>query len=127
MRISELDGLRAIAILAVFIHHALSVPFLWAGVDMFFVLSGFLITRNLLGAKEEHQRFYSHFYERRVRRLLLPYLLTILVSTVLFGPTWKQYWYYYLGAMNIAGALRLPGHDPNLLWWPAADAPAPLR
>lgn len=50
MRIKELDGLRGLAILLVFFHHAAGVPMGWIGVDIFFVLSGFLITRILLGA-----------------------------------------------------------------------------
>jgi peptidoglycan/LPS O-acetylase OafA/YrhL len=52
-RIPQIDGLRAIAILMVFADHALLVPLLWMGVDLFFVLSGYLITGILLHLKEE--------------------------------------------------------------------------
>src|SRR3989442_1071107 len=52
-RISQFDGVRALAFTAVFLHHGLHVPLLWMGVDQFFVLSGFLITRNLLQLRDE--------------------------------------------------------------------------
>lgn len=50
-RIDQLDGLRTLAFLGVFVFHALAVPLLWMGVDQFFVLSGYLITKNLLGLR----------------------------------------------------------------------------
>ena len=43
-RVPQLDGLRGIAILMVFLYHGLQVPVFWCGVDLFFVLSGYLIT-----------------------------------------------------------------------------------
>ena len=55
-RIPQIDGLRAIAILMVFATHALHIPLLWMGVDLFFVLSGYLITGILLRLKERTQR-----------------------------------------------------------------------
>lgn len=55
-RIPELDGLRGLAILAVFAGHA-QLRMMWIGVDLFFVLSGFLITGILLDAdKTRSQR-----------------------------------------------------------------------
>jgi len=59
-RILQLDGLRAIAVLAVFAQHALKAP-LWMGVDLFFVLSGFLITGILLDRKERQQSYFGYF------------------------------------------------------------------
>ena len=50
--IPQIDGLRAVAILMVFTTHALHIPLLWMGVDLFFVLSGYLITGILLRLKE---------------------------------------------------------------------------
>ena len=93
-----LDGLRGIAIILVFIHHLqhfiyhggslfgwLFLPLGSLGVDIFFVLSGFLITTLLL---EEHAGTYridlKHFYIRRALRLL-PALLVLLAFTVLFA------------------------------------------
>ena len=84
-RLPGLDGLRGIAVLAVIIYHAdisaLAGGFL--GVDVFFVLSGFLITNLLL---EELTRTNTidraNFYLRRIRRLL-PALLLVLIASVL--------------------------------------------
>jgi hypothetical protein len=58
--------LRGVAILTVMIHHAFMLPLLWVGVDMFFVLSGFLITGILIRRKEMGGSYFSYFYSRRV-------------------------------------------------------------
>ena len=87
-RLPGLDGLRGIAVLAVIIYHAdisaLAGGFL--GVDVFFVLSGFLITNLLL---EELTRTNTidraNFYLRRIRRLLPALLLVLLVSVLVSG------------------------------------------
>lgn len=82
---SDLQGLRAIAVILVILHHA---GFHWVaggfvGVDVFFVLSGFLITGLLLQEYEETGRLsLSLFYLRRLRRLL-PVLMFVLGITVL--------------------------------------------
>ncbi len=80
----EIDGLRAIAVLSVILFH-LGVRQLgggFVGVDVFFVISGFLITGNIL-ADVRRQRFsFARFYERRARRLL-PALFVTLAATTL--------------------------------------------
>jgi peptidoglycan/LPS O-acetylase OafA/YrhL len=82
-----IDGLRAIAVLSVVAFH-IGVPGMsggFAGVDVFFVISGYLITRLL--QKEFHARgtlSLTGFYARRVRRLL-PALATVLLVTTLAG------------------------------------------
>ena len=83
----EIDGLRAIAILAVVAYHV-GVPGArggFVGVDVFFVISGFLITSLLL---EEHRRLGTidllGFYARRARRLLPAFVLVVL-ATLLLG------------------------------------------
>lgn len=116
-RIPQLDGLRAFAILSVFAHHALNVPLLWMGVDLFFVLSGFLITGILLSRKESRQPYFSHFYARRARRILPPYILLLAISSCVFGIAWVKYWYWYaFFATNIAGALHQGHQSLQPLW-----------
>lgn len=84
----EIDGLRALAVLSVMIYHAdLTIGGMalfkggFFGVDVFFVISGFLITSIILQECQRSQSFsYRHFYERRARRILPALLLVILVS-----------------------------------------------
>jgi peptidoglycan/LPS O-acetylase OafA/YrhL len=117
-RIAELDGVRGIAILAVIIHHEFDAPLLWGGVDIFFVLSGFLITGILIRQKESGGPYFSYFYARRVRRLLVPYLLLLVVSSLLFGTAWMKHWYWFaFFAANIGTLLDQMGHvSLNPLW-----------
>ena len=70
-RITQLDGGRGIAVLMVFAYHALRVPLMWTGVDLFFVLSGFLITGVLLNLKESRSvsAYWPTFYFRRLLRI----------------------------------------------------------
>lgn len=79
-----LDGVRAVAIVGVVASHAYGRPLGGAfGVDLFFVLSGFLITTLL---REEHERAGSlnlpHFYRRRARRLLPPLAVMLTVYSI---------------------------------------------
>jgi len=68
----EIDGLRAVAVIPVILFHAgfdyLSGGFL--GVDVFFVISGYLITTIILSEKDEGRFSLLNFYERRARRIL---------------------------------------------------------
>ncbi|MGB3153347.1 MAG: acyltransferase, partial [Chitinophagaceae bacterium] len=77
-----LDGMRGIAILFVIFHHNfefISYSFFgWLGVDLFFVLSGFLITDILLNTLNQ-QNFLRNFYIRRVLRIFPLFYLAILV------------------------------------------------
>lgn len=82
----DIDGLRAVAILLVLGFHAFPyrVPGGFVGVDIFFVVSGFLISgiifRDLEGGRFEFRQFYA----RRLRRIV-PALMVVLVFTYLFG------------------------------------------
>ncbi len=82
-----LDGLRAVAAVLVVLFHT-DVPFVpggYVGVDVFFVLSGFLITSLLVREMlTTHRVDLIKFYARRVRRLLPAALLVLLVTSVLF-------------------------------------------
>ena len=102
-RISQFDGLRAFAFMAVFLRHAIKLPLGWVGVDVFFVLSGFLITRNLLGlrASENPRRSFAVFYFRRVLRIIPPYYLALLVMLAVQPITGKDAAWYFAFGSNI--------------------------
>jgi peptidoglycan/LPS O-acetylase OafA/YrhL len=116
-RILELDGLRAFAILAVFVYHVWGLPLSWMGVDIFFVLSGFLITGILLERKLK-PGYFSRFYGRRARRILVPYYLLLVLSSVLFNTAWVKQWYWYvLFASNVPSAFHSVTHQSlDVLW-----------
>ena len=82
----EIDGLRAISVFAVIFYHSEAELFDRAffpggffGVDIFFVISGYLITSLILKELVFYKRFsFLNFYERRVRRII-PALLTVIL------------------------------------------------
>ncbi|MFM9864334.1 MAG: acyltransferase family protein [Micropepsaceae bacterium] len=88
----DIDGLRAVAVLSVLFFHAGLPPFSggFVGVDIFFVISGFLITRIILGDLERGTMSIARFYERRIRRifpaLYVTIAFTVIGATVLFSP-----------------------------------------
>ncbi|PTB22595.1 acyltransferase [Trinickia symbiotica] len=116
-RIVQLDGVRAVAVLAVFLTHALGVS-LWMGVDLFFVLSGFLITGILLERKKRKQSYFGYFYARRARRILPPYVMLLVLSSLLFGVGWLTHWWWYaFFATNIGYAFGESGNPGfGVLW-----------
>lgn len=84
--VPALDGLRGFAIIIVMIYHALWTPITggFLGVDLFFVLSGYLITSGLISEYRQHNKInFKNFYMRRVLRLL-PALVVLLLSTLLY-------------------------------------------
>jgi peptidoglycan/LPS O-acetylase OafA/YrhL len=117
-RITQLDGLRACAIIAVFLSHAFKIRMLWIGVDVFFVLSGFLITGILVDLKHKDLgSYFRHFYSRRARRILPPYVMLLIVVTLAFGTAWLVHWYMYFGLTNYVILLKGEQFMPfNPLW-----------
>ena len=151
-----LDGVRGIAILLVLFHHfTLFDPstslgawmgFLallgWCGVDVFFVLSGFLITGILIDARGS-DRYFTSFYMRRVLRIFPLYYLIVFLSFVVLGrfPWWHNllvgagevpqwpYWTYLVnfaiaergdfqhGVLDVAWSLAI--EEQFYLLWPA--------
>jgi peptidoglycan/LPS O-acetylase OafA/YrhL len=77
-----IDGLRAIAVLAVVLYHAKLIPAGFVGVDVFFVISGYLITRLLAEEYALTRRIdFVAFYARRARRIL-PALAVVILATL---------------------------------------------
>lgn len=89
----DIDGLRAIAVIAVILYH-FKLSFItggFVGVDIFFVISGYLITKVIVERRDDSRFDFADFYLRRVRRLIPALLVTIagswLAAFVLFSPT----------------------------------------
>ncbi|MEO0409886.1 MAG: acyltransferase, partial [Cyanobacteria bacterium P01_A01_bin.135] len=88
----EIDGLRAVAVVAVIINH-INKPVLpsgYLGVDIFFVISGFVITASLAGRRSENfADFITGFYTRRIKRLipaLIFFVVIVGLLICLFNP-----------------------------------------
>ena len=82
----DIDGLRAVAVLSVVLYHAGFSTFSggFVGVDVFFVISGFLITRLLVNEVHSTNKIdYARFYLRRSRRLLPAMFFTLICTTIL--------------------------------------------
>ena len=82
----DIDGLRALAVLAVLAFHAFPgrLPGGFSGVDVFFVISGFLISGDICRRLDAGQFWLLDFYERRIRRIF-PALIVVLVACAVFG------------------------------------------
>jgi peptidoglycan/LPS O-acetylase OafA/YrhL len=111
----DIDGLRAVAILSVVGFHLF--PGLlhggFIGVDIFFVISGFLISKIIFSALERDRFSIAEFYIRRIRRIF-PALIAVLIATLVFG------WYLLIGneyrqlGKHIAAGA---GYVSNFLLW----------
>ena len=139
----EVQGLRAVAVLLVLVYHLDPelLPGGYVGVDVFFVISGFLITSLLLREVREHGRVsLAGFYVRRVRRLLpaatVVLLTTGAVSLVLLPVTrladtaWQLLEHMRIAQWDIVEFSRNPEHvSPDFPdgYWPPADAPPNQR
>jgi len=88
---ADIDGLRAVAILSVLFYHAFPewIPGGFIGVDVFFVISGYLITTGLLQNLHNDRFSLLDFYERRIRRIF-PALITVLAACFALG------WFFLL-------------------------------
>ncbi len=117
----EIDGLRAIAVFAVILYHAQITilghqPFKggFIGVDIFFVISGYLITSIILKELVTTGAFsFKHFYERRVRRIL-PALLFVMLVSLPFA------WVYLLPSSFVdfsKSILYSLGFNSNFYFW----------
>jgi peptidoglycan/LPS O-acetylase OafA/YrhL len=134
-QIFELDGLRGLAILWVILHNTNRFsagdgwvwPFAvlahagWLGVQLFFVLSGFLITSNLLSSRSA-ENYYGAFFGRRVLRILPLYFLTLVFFFLILPAltplsrelleTYRYQWSFWLFLNN-----WLQGTGRTILWF----------
>ena len=119
----DIDGLRALAVLSVVGFHAFPewITGGFIGVDIFFVISGYLITGIIVGQLQQGKFSYAEFYARRIRRLF-PALILVLGCCYLFGniallPMERM----YLGFQLIAGTVFLT----NIMLWQSLGYFAP--
>lgn len=125
---ADIDGLRAIAVLAVLFYHAqFSVASGgYAGVDVFFVISGYLIT-NIIWHQIVNTKFsILHFYERRIRRIF-PALYFLFIF-VLIGAIWLYTPEKLIGVAK--SMLATIGFSSNILFWSESgyfDTPSTLK
>jgi peptidoglycan/LPS O-acetylase OafA/YrhL len=155
-RLPALDGIRGVAVLAVLSYHYMAIGyphfiapigfflhnFGWAGVDLFFVLSGFLITGILLEAKGR-PGYFKNFYMRRSLRIFPAYYVLLILMLIIvpaisphlldkpFLPTFGPHWVYYFYLSNYYFAYRgmssgtlvhtwsLAIEEQFYLFWPA--------
>ena len=111
---SDIDGLRAIAVLAVVAFHASKrIPGGFTGVDIFFVISGFLITSIILNGLIQEKFSFIDFYVRRIRRIFPALILVLLTCWILGWFILEPQAYAQLGKHMIAGA----GFVSNVLLW----------
>ena len=80
--LKQLDILRALSVLGVILYHYTDSIFLggWLGVDVFFVLSGYLISNTIISSIENNSFSIKEFYKRRAKRILPSLLSTILFT-----------------------------------------------
>jgi peptidoglycan/LPS O-acetylase OafA/YrhL len=115
---ADIDGLRAVAVLSVVVYHAFPGRLKggFAGVDVFFVISGFLISTIIFENLDRSTFSFAEFYARRIRRIF-PALLLVLLASYAFG-----WWvlladeYRQLGSHIAAGA----GFVSNIVLWQEA-------
>ncbi|MCC7245768.1 MAG: acyltransferase [Saprospiraceae bacterium] len=162
--IPALDGIRGLAILMVMISHFLLRDFFaverqyymaqfgWIGVDLFFVLSGFLITGILLDSKN-HEHYWRQFYRRRVLRIFPLYYFVVMVVwlTVIFiekapdrlhgydsfrwffgfapniAVSLKNNWLYHSHVFNLNHLWSLAVEEQFYLVWPLIVRFVPMR
>jgi len=110
----DIDGLRAIAVLSVLIYHTFPhiLPGGFVGVDIFFVISGYLITSILTKEFLNGSFSYKHFYYRRIKRIFPALLLVVFVSLtfgwfILLPDEFKQLGKHTIGGMSFLSNIML--------------------
>jgi peptidoglycan/LPS O-acetylase OafA/YrhL len=156
-RIPNLDGVRALAILMVMAYHLFAMRLLdqtnrttpgdilrwitgpgWLGVDLFFILSGYLITGMILSGSKK-PRFYRNFYTRRLLRII-PLYMVVLTAVSLYYAMPFRWWLLcagfganltFLFGMSLSGAMfpfwSLAVEEHYYLFWPTIAKNLSLR
>jgi peptidoglycan/LPS O-acetylase OafA/YrhL len=105
-RNASLDGLRAVAVLLVLFHHHGLLNSGWFGVDIFFALSGYLIT-TILRRGRDTPHYWRQFWIKRVLRIMPPVALVLLLTVALSFPlSWLQTVAYLLSLGDVLGYLH---------------------
>jgi peptidoglycan/LPS O-acetylase OafA/YrhL len=114
----DIDGLRALAVLAVIGFHAFPslVPGGFIGVDIFFVISGYLISKHILVELQDATFSMKVFYVRRIKRIFPALILILLASTVVGWLVLTPDEYKLLGRPIAGGA----GFAANFVFWKEA-------
>ncbi len=117
--VAEIDGLRAVAVLAVLLFHFgfESLPGGYAGVDIFFVISGYLITLIILQDIAADRFSFAHFYEKRMRRLFPALFATVAMSSVVGFILFMPDEFEEFGQSMISSTLYLS----NVFFWLKSD------
>ena len=134
-RVPELDGVRALAIWMVLADHIFlgwpvapdayahvpgalyqAIAHGWLGVDLFFVLSGFLITGILLDSREKGH-YFRNFYARRFLRIMPLYFTVVIVFAAFYRDAWPFFALSTLFAANLSHIFGITApHGPAVLW-----------
>src|SRR5262245_2295603 len=112
---NEIDGLRAVAVIPVILFHAGLALFSggFVGVDIFFVISGYLITGIILADLQKDQFSIIRFYERRARRIL-PALFVVMAVSLPFAWFWLLPPHLASLSQSLA---TVPAFASNFLFW----------
>jgi len=115
----EIDGLRAVAVVPVVLFHAGLSIFSggYVGVDVFFVISGYLITSIIIGELSNGTFSLFRFYERRARRIL-PALFVVMLTCIPFAWSWMQAEAYQEFSQSLLGASIF---GSNVTFWQQAN------
>ncbi len=108
----DIDGLRAVAVLAVVAFHAVPrlLPGGFTGVDVFFVISGYVITQLIDNELESGEFTFLGFYQRRIRRIIPPLLIVSSVTLVVFFFLFTPFNFKKLGQSALASSLFWANH-----------------
>jgi peptidoglycan/LPS O-acetylase OafA/YrhL len=109
---SDIEGLRAVAVILVILYHyqfpGITGGFI--GVDVFFVISGFVITQLLTRSMQEQSFRFRDFYARRIRRLVPVFLLVSTATFLMISPFYLDDDYYIFAKSWLASLVGLSNH-----------------